>query len=174
MADEIDELLRGSNTAASPARRALCAAVALAAVLPVAALFVSVFVVDIARSRLTIAAAVAAAALALSVAYVQLALARGAAIRAAPGSAPPTRAAFKGSKDAYAVALARHDAAIDTAALSHSVYYNNAIFLVAAPFVGCYVFAGKVSGDLNFLLSAAAAAALAIFNSNSAVKAMSQ
>lgn len=168
MADELDELMAGRTL--SPAKRVAYFGLALAAVLPAAFLFVQIFVVDVARSRLTIAAGVAVAAAILSLAYHNLAAARTEHVR--ESAAPPTKAAYKGRKAEFDAALAAHDAKVDAAALAHSVFYNNALFLVTAPFVGCYVCAGKFSGDLNFLVSSATAAGLALFNSQSALKAM--
>lgn len=169
MADELDELLTGRRL--SPAKRAAYFGYALSAVLPAALLFVQIFVVDVARSRLTIGAGVAATAAVLSVAYHNLCAAHAERIRAA--ATPPTKAAYKGKKTDFDAALARHDAKVESCALAYSVFYNNALFLCVAPFVGCYICAGKFGGDLNFLLSSTAAAGLALFNSHSALKAMS-
>lgn len=169
MADELDALLQGG--AVPVGTRALYFLAAMATVLPAAGLFVRIFVVDVARSVLTIGAAVAGAAALLSVAYHDLCAARAGRVRAA--AAPPTKAAFKGRRADFDHALAGHDKQVHAAALAYSVFYNNALFLLVAPFCGCYLLSDKFSGDLNFLLSSAAAAGLAVFNSKSALKAMS-
>lgn len=169
MADELDDLLKGGSVSA--ATRAAYFAYALTAVLPSALLFVRIFVVDVARSQLTIGAGVSATAALLSLAYHNLSAAHAERIRAA--AQPPTKAAYKGRKPEFDAALAAHDAGVHSSALAYSVFYNNALFLLVAPFCGCYVFTDKFSGDLNFLLSSTAAAGLALFNSKSALKAMS-
>lgn len=168
MGDEIDELLSGR--AVSPAKRVSNFLFALTAVLPAALLFVQIFVVDVSRSRLTIIAGVIVTGGILSVSYQKLALAHAERVR--DSASPPTKASFKGKKAQFDAAIAAHDAKVESCALMYSVFYNNCIFMASAPFVGCYVCADKFSGDLNFLLSSGAAAGLALFNSQSALKAL--
>jgi hypothetical protein len=172
MADMDDEFM-SSGSALSPATRALYFALALLPILTAAYLFVSIFVVDVSRSLLTIAAGVAISAALMSTAYHNLACARIEGVR--DGATAPTKASFKGTKGAKAefdAALASFEKNISSAALFYSLFYNNAMFVVLTPFVGCYIFADKVSGDLNLLLSASASAGLCMYNSISAVKAM--
>jgi Translocon-associated protein, gamma subunit (TRAP-gamma) len=169
MADELDELMAGRSVSA--AKRVAYFLYALAAVLPAALLFVQIFVVDVARSVLTIVAGVVATAALLSAAYHNLCAAHAERIR--ESAVPPVKAAFKGKKAEFEAAVAAHDKKVEASALAYSVFYNNALFLVSAPFVGCYIFSDKFSGDLNFLVSSTAAAGLALFNSQSALKAMS-
>lgn len=166
--DDLDALLAGRQV--SPSRRAQNFLLALLSILPATYLFVTIFVVDVQRSRLTILAGLLLSAATLSLAYETLSLAHGDRLRAA--TSPPTKASFKGRKPAFDAAVAAHTAGLERAALVYSVFYNNAIFLAVAPFVGCYVCADKFSGDLNFLLSSGAAAGLALFNSQSAIKAL--
>lgn len=168
MADEIDELISGR--AVSPATRLTHFGIALLAIIPAAMLFVQIFVVDVGRSRLTIGAAIVATAVVLGMAYQNLSIAHVERLRSA--SSPPTKSAFKGKKSEFEAAMSSYERKVDQAAFAYSVCYNNAIFLLTAPFVGCYIFSDKFSGDLNFLVSSSAAAGLALFNSKSALKAI--
>lgn len=172
MAEELDEFAPDPSYVLTPAKRMLYFVLALAPVLPAAYLFIKIFVVDVARSRVTITAGIALTAVALTEAYNNLLFARAERIRA--DSSPPTKASFKGKKSDYDNALVAYEKSIKNTALAYSLYYNNTLFLIAVPFIGCYVFAGKVSGDLNFLISAGASAALAVYNSQSAIKALSK
>lgn len=170
-ADDVDELMKGAASA-SIAKRILYLLLAGVSVAPAAYLFVSIFLVDVGSSTVTLAAGITLGSVILSLAYHNLAIAR--AVKVGAGTSAPTKSAFKGKKPEYEAALAAHDAKVSAAAMSYSLYYNNMLFLVAAPFVGCYVFNGKVSGDLNLLLSSGVASSLALFNSRSALKALSQ
>lgn len=137
-----------------------------------AILFVRIFVVDVLKAQLTLYTGILISAAVLSLAYHNLTFSQGARIR--ENANPPTKSSFKGKKDQYEAALVKHEQSIASAAFAYSLAYNNAIFLLAAPFVGCYVFADKVGGDINALLSTAAAAGLALFNSRSALKAIGE
>eukprot|EP00171_Calliarthron_tuberculosum_P011203 IDg11203t1 len=81
---------------------------------------------------------------------------------------------FRNRMAHYDAAVAAHNSRISTSAFAYSFAYNNAIFLLAAPFCASYVFADKVSGELNALCSGAAAAGIALFNSRSALKAIGE
>lgn len=172
MADEFDEFAPDPSYVLTPAKRMTYFALALLPVMSAAYLFVNIFVVDVARSRVTISAAIIFTAAVLTEAYNNLLFARAERIRA--DSTPPSKASFKGKKSDYGRAVAAHEKTLKNAALAYSIHYNNALFMIATPFTGCYVFAGKVSGDLNFLISAALSAALAVYNSQSAIKALSK
>lgn len=166
--DDIDALLSGRTV--SPARRGSNFLLALLSTLPAAVLFVQIFVVDISRSQLTILAGVLATSALLSLSYENLSVAASERIR--NSTSPPTKASFKGRKGEFDAAIKEHEKSLDWCALVYAVFYCNAVFLVTAPFIGCYICAGKFSGDLNFLVSSGAAAGLALFNSQSAMKAL--
>ncbi len=166
--DELDDLIQSRSPSA--AQRLGNVLIGVLSALPAAALFVSVFVVDVERSQVTIAAGALIAAALLALSYENLAFAR--AERMRTETAPPTKASYKGRMREFDSAIKKHEARIGGAALAYSVFYNNALFLASVPFIGCYICADKFSGDLNFLVSAAAAGSLALFNSKSALKAM--
>lgn len=135
-------------------------------------LCVRLFVVDMGKAQLTLGVGVLAGGALLSLAYHDLAFSQAARIRA--DSSPPTKRAFAGKPDKFEAAKQAHEKRITGAAFMYSFAYNNALFLLAAPFAASYVFGDKVSGELNALLSAAAAGALALFNSRSALKAIGE
>lgn len=170
--DEIDEMLDDFGRRPGLLKRIMYLLLAaVVAGLP-SALCVRVYVVDISRAQLTLSAGVAIAATLLSLSYHNLAFSQSARLRAA--SSAPSKNSFRGRVTQYEAALRKYDSRIAWAALAYSFAYNNAIFLLAAPFCASYVYADKVSGELNALCSAATGAALALFNSRSALKAIGE
>lgn len=172
MADEFDDLLDDFGRRPSVLKRLFYILLSLEPVLVTAILFVRIFLVSISASQVTLVLAVLLAAVLLSLSYHNLAFAKAARLRRA--GSPPTKGAYKGDKAAYEKAMASFEASISSASLWYSCAYNNAIFMIVTPLLGMYLLPDKVAGDLNLLLSGAAAAALALFNSNTALKAIGE
>eukprot|EP00177_Eucheuma_denticulatum_P008332 GFKZ01015162.1.p3 GENE.GFKZ01015162.1~~GFKZ01015162.1.p3 ORF type:complete len:203 (+),score=27.16 GFKZ01015162.1:90-611(+) len=168
MADEFDDLLDDFGRRPTVLRRLLYLFLALESVATTAFLFVRIFLVDTSTSQLTLAIAITVCTTILSLAFHNLSFAKAARLRRF--ASPPTKGAFKGKPDEFRKAQAAFESKISSAALWYSCAYNNAIFMFVAPLLGCYMFSEKVGGDLNLLLSGAAAAGLALFNSNTALK----
>lgn len=137
-------------------------------------LCVRIFVVDTSKAQLTLGVGVILSSILLSLSYHNLAFSQSARLRAV--SSAPSKNSFKNTRSigAYDKAVKAYENKIASACFAYSFAYNNAIFLLAAPFAASYVFADKVSGELNALCSAVAAGALALFNSRSALKAIGE
>lgn len=172
MADELDELMDDFGRKPTITKRLLYMFLALQSVGVTAFLFINVFLVDITASQVTLLLAVILNTLLLSLAYHNLSFAKAARIRRA--ATPPTKGSFKGNVADYKAALQAFENKIASAALWHSCAYNNAIFMIVTPLLGVYLLSDKFSGELNLLVSGSAAAALAIFNSNTALKAIGE
>ena len=170
--EDIDTLLTDFGRTAPPAKRlAYAAAAAVPAALPIL-LFSRVFSVDVSRAIITLVIAGVAVAAVLSSAYHNLAFTTGVRLRGR--SVPPTKASVKGDKARHTAALASHEAALERAAVAYSLFYNNALFVTGALFVGFYVVGTKVPGEVNYAVSGLAAASFALFNSRSALKNIGQ
>lgn len=170
--DEFDDLLEDFGRSPSILQRLMHGVYATLPVVTATGLFSRVFVVDITNSMLTLALAIVASTVLMAMAYHNLAFARGAIMRRA--AAPPSRGAFRGRANEFEAAKISFEKCISSAAFWYSCGYNNCIFLLVAPLLGVYLLADKLSGDLNFLVSASAAASLALFNSKSALKAIGE
>ncbi len=170
--DELDDVLDDFGRHPGVQKRILYGILALAVSVVPAFLCVRVFVVDVSKAQVTLAAGVLTSAVILSLSYHNLAFSQSARIRAA--SSAPSKNSFKGKMQHYEGAVAKYDRNVALAAFAYSFAYNNAIFLISAPFCASYIFADKVSGELNALCSGAAAAGLALFNSRSALKAIGE
>lgn len=170
--DELDELLTDFGRTAPPAKRAAYAAAGLVpAALPLL-LFSRVFSVDPARAFITLAIGAVGVAAVLSAAYHNLAFTTGVRLRGR--SEPPTKASIKGDKGAHAAAVTAYEEGLERAAVAYSLFYNNALFVGGALFIGFYVVGTKVPGEANYVVSALAAAGFALFNSRSALKNIGQ
>lgn len=156
----------------SAVKRLVYLLLSLECVVAVALLYIRIFLIDISASQVTLALGIIVCSVVLSLAYHNLAFAKAARIRLVAN--PPTKNAFKGNQQAYKAAQLEHEQTISRSALWYSCAYNNAIFMFMTPVIGCYVLSENVGGDLNLLLSGAAAAALALFNSNTALKAIGE
>lgn len=172
MADEFDDLLDDFGRKPTLAKRLFYFLMSLATVATTAFLFIRIFLVDISSSQVTLAIATILSSIFLSFSYHNLAFAKAARIR--PTASPPTKGAFKGKTTEYRAALSKFDASIADAAFWYSFAYNNAIFMIVAPLLGVYLLSEKLSGDLNLLVSGAIAAGLALFNSDTALKAIGE
>lgn len=172
MADEFDDLLDDFGRRPSLLKRLIYLLLSLESVATTAFLFIRVFLVDLSASQVTLSLAVLLSTVVLSLSYHNLAFAKAARLRR--NVSPPTKGAFKGRPDEYKAALDTFEGKIANAALWYSCAYNNAIFMIVAPLLGMYLLAEKVGGDLNLLLSGGAAAGLALFNSNTALKAIGE
>lgn len=171
MADDLDELPDfGRNPTLT--KRVTYVVLSLAAVVAVAILYIQIFLVDLKASQVTLALAVTVNAVLLSLAYHNLSFAKAARIRLMVN--PPTKGSFKGRKEEYEAALKAFEKKISQAALCYSCAYNNSIFMIITPLLGVYLFSEKLSGELNLLVSGAAGAGLAVFNSNTALKAIGE
>lgn len=170
--DELDEMM--DDFGRRPGLRKRIAYILLGALVALVpcTLCVRVYVVDIAKAQLTLAAGVLAAAVLMSLSYHNLAFSQSARLRAA--SSAPSKNSFRNRMAHYDAAVAAHNSRISTAGFAYSFAYNNAIFLLAAPFCASYIFGDKVSGELNALCSGATAAGIALFNSRSALKAIGE
>lgn len=169
--DELDDLPDfGRKPTAS--KRVMYMALSLFCVIPVGYLFTQIFLVDIHSSQVTLVLAVIVNSVLLSLAYHNLSFAKAARVRRTAN--PPTKNSFKGKKMDYEKAIMDFESSISRAALWHSCAYNNVIFMIVAPLLGVYLFSEQLSGDLNLLVSGAAAAALAVYNSNTALKAIGE
>lgn len=173
MADEFEEL-HDFGRKPSATKRVVYLLLSLECVAVVAALFMRVFLVEIRSSQVTLSLAVIANTVLLSLAYHNLSFAKAARIRRTAN--PPTKNSFKGSKakEDFEAATAAFEKKISSAALWYSCAYNNAIFMIVTPLLGVYLLSDKLSGDLNLLVSGAAGAGLALFNSNTALKAIGE
>lgn len=172
MADEFDDLLDDFGRRPSILKRLVYVFLSLEPVLVTAVLFVRIFLVSTSASQVTLLFGALLSAVLLSLSYHNLAFAKSARLRRT--ASPPTKGAYKGDKEGYTKAMAKFEASISDAALWYSFAYNNAIFMIVTPLLGMYLLPDKVAGDLNLLLSGAAAAALALFNSNTALKAIGE
>lgn len=170
--DDLDELLTDFGRTAPPAKRAAYAAAGLLpAALPLF-LFARVFSIELSRAFITLAIAAGAIAAILSAAYHNLAFTT--SVRLRGRSEPPTKASIKGDKAAHAAAVKAYEEGLEQAAVAYSVFYNNALFVVGALFVGFYVVGTKAPGEVNYAVSGLAAAGFALFNSRSALKNIGQ
>lgn len=172
MSDDLDELLDDFGRRPTMTKRLIYVLLALNSVVATAFLFVKVFVVDVSASQVTLALAVIVNSVLLSLAYHNLSFAKAARIRR--DANPPTKSAFKGKEKDYRAAMDVFEQKISSAALWHSCAYNNVIFMLVAPLLGVYLLSEKLSGELNLLVSGALASGLAIFNSNTALKAIGE
>lgn len=172
MADEFDELLDDFGRQPSISRRLLYRLLALVSVVSTAYLFMNVFLVDVSSSQVTLALAVIVNTSLLSLAYHNLYFAKAARIRRS--ASPPTKGAFRGREREHRIALNTFESRIAQSALWYSCAYNNTIFMVVTPLLGVYLLSEKLSGDLNLLVSGSMAAGLAVFNSNTALKAIGE
>lgn len=170
--DDLDDVLDDFGRHPGVQKRVLYGVLGSIVALAPVYLCVRIFVVDVASAQLTLGAGVAASGVLLGLSYHNLAFSQSARLRA--GSTAPSKNSFKGRLQHYDKALQRYEARVSAAALAYSFAYNNAIFLLTAPFCASYVFADKVSGELNALCSGVCAAALALFNSRSALKAIGE
>lgn len=172
MGDEFDELLDDFGRRPSVARRLLYLFLALLSVASTAYLFINVFLVDVSSSQVTLLLAVCVNTVLLSLAYHNLSFAKGARIRR--DASPPTKGAFRGREREHKEALEAFESRIANASLWYSCAYNNTIYMIVTPLLGVYLLSDKLSGDLNLLVSGALAAGLAVFNSNTALKAIGE
>lgn len=172
MADEFDDLLDDFGRKPSVFKRITYLLLSLESVAVTAFLFIRIFLVDTSSSQVTLALAVIVSTVLLSLAFHNLAFAKAARIRR--NAAPPTKGAFKGKASEYKAATSAFESKISSAALWYSCAYNNAIFMIVAPLLGVYLLSEKLSGDLNLLVSGTAAASLALYNSNTALKAIGE
>lgn len=170
--ENIDEIIGDSGRRPRPSRRAVYLFLSFEAVITCAFLFVKVFLVDLKSSQVTLALAIVVNTVLLSLAYHNLTFAKAARIRHV--TKPPTKGSFKGKQKDYDAAVKAFEGKITQASLWYSCAYNNAIFMIVTPLLGVYVMSEKLSGELNLLVSGAAAAALAIYNSNTALKAIGE
>lgn len=168
MADEFDELLDDFGRRPSVAKRLSYLILALAAVASTAWLFIRIFLIDLSASQVTLTLAIAISTVLLSLSYHNLSFAKSARIRRV--ATAPSKGSFKGNLDAYAAAQKSFEAQISSSALWFSFAYNNAIFMLLTPLLAKYLFADKVGGDLNLLLSGALASSAALFNSQKALQ----
>lgn len=172
MVDEFDELLSDFGRRPSPLKRLMYFFLALTSVAPTALLFQQVFLIDLKASTVTLSLAVLVNTALLSLAYHNLSFAKAARIRR--DAHPPTKGAFKGRPDEFKKAQISFEGKISAASLWYSFAYNNTIFMIVAPLLAVYLLSEKLSGDLNLLVSGGAAAGLALFNSNTALKAIGE
>ncbi|CAN8073332.1 unnamed protein product [Agarophyton chilense] len=170
--DDLDGLMQDFGRRPSVGRRLLYVLFAMEVVAAATFFFVRVFLVDVKTSPVTLATSALLSTIILSMSYHNLAFAHAARIRRT--ATAPTKGAFKGQPDRFEKAKTRFEGRISSAALWYSCAYNNALFMLVAPFLGLYVLADKLSGDLNLLVSGAAAASLALSNSRSAMKAIGE
>lgn len=172
--DDIDDVLDDFGRHPGVQKRVLYGLLAGIVSLAPTLLCVRIFVVDSSKAQLTLGVGVILSSVLLSMAYHNLAFSQSARLRAV--SSAPSKNSFKNvrSLGAYDRAVKAYEAQISSACFSYSFAYNNAIFLLAAPFAASYVFADKVSGELNALCSAVCASGLALFNSRSALKAIGE
>lgn len=172
MSDDLDELLDDFGRRPTMAKRLTYFFLAFESVAVTAFLFVKVFVVNLSTSQVTLAIAIIINSILLSLAYHNLSFAKAARIRR--DANPPTKSAFKGKEKDYRAAMDAFERKIANAALWHSCAYNNAIFMLVTPLLGVYLLSEKLSGELNLLVSGALASGLAVFNSNTALKAIGE
>lgn len=172
MADEFGDLLDDFGRRPSILKRLLYLFLATLPVATTALLFIRLFLINTAASQVTLIIAITLSTVLLSLALHNLYFAKAARLRRF--ATPPSKSAFKGRMDEFKRACTVFEGKIANAALCYSVAYNNAIFMIIAPLFGCYMFSEKVGGDLNLLLSGVAAAGLALFNSNTALKAIGE
>lgn len=170
--DDIDDVLDDFGRHPGVQKRTFYGILAALVALAPTCLCVRLFVVDINSAQLTLGAGVLISAGILSVSYHNLTFSQAARIRTS--SSAPSKNSFKGRMAGYEKALKSYESRVNMSAFAYSFAYNNAIFLLTAPFCASYVFADKVSGELNALFSCAAAAGLALFNSHSALKAIGE
>ncbi|PXF40242.1 hypothetical protein BWQ96_10046 [Gracilariopsis chorda] len=170
--DDIELLADDFGRKPSLLRRLLYVFFALEVVAVCTVFFVRVFLIDTSSSLVTLSIAAFISAAVLSASYHNLAFAHASRIRRT--ASPPTKGAFKGNMDQFGAAKLRFERRISNAALWYSCAYNNALFMILTPFLATYMLADKLSGDLNLLVSGAAAASLALFNSKSALKAIGE
>lgn len=171
MADEFDDL-HDFGRKPTLSRRLIYLGLSFECVIVVAILFIRIFVVDLQASLVTLILAMILNTVLLSLAYHNLSFAKAARIRNA--ATPPTKSAYRGNKEDHQKALLNFDTKISQSALWYSCAYNNAIFMLVTPLLGKYLLSEKLSGDLNLLVSGAMAAGLAVFNSNTALKAIGE
>lgn len=172
MADEFDELLDDFGRRPSLLRRILYLVLSLIPVLTTTYLFIRIFLIQTTSSQATLSISILISAVLLSLSYHNLCFAKAARIRRT--AVPPTKGAYKGHPEQFKAALGKFEAGIANASLFYSFAYNNVIFMVGAPFLGLYLLSENVGGDLKLLVSASAAAALALFNSNTALKVLGE
>lgn len=172
MADEMDELMDDFGRRPTLTKRLIYLFLALESVAATAFLFVRIFLVDVFTSQVTLALAIIVNVILLSLAYHNLSFAKAARIRQAAN--PPTKSAFKGKEKEWRTAMDAFESKIAQSALWYSCAYNNAIFMIVTPLLGVYLLSEKLSGELNLLVSGALAAGLAVYNSNTALKAIGE
>lgn len=172
MADEFDELLDDFGRRPTFLKRLLYLFLGLEAVATTAFLFVRIFLIDLSASQVTLSLAVITSTVILSLSYHNLAFAKAARIRRV--AAPPTKGAFKSNPAEFSAAQKAFEGKISSASIWYSCAYNNAIYMLVTPLLANYLLAEKVGGDLNLLLSGGAAAGLALYNSNTALKAIGE
>lgn len=170
--EDLDDVLDDFGRHPGVAKRIMYGILAMMVSIVPAILFVRVFVIDVSKAQVTLGAGIVISSVILSLSYHNLTFSQSARIRSI--SSAPSKNSFKGKMEHYQGAVAKYDRSVTLAAFAYSFAYNNAIFLISAPFCASYVFADKVSGELNALCSGAAAAGLALFNSRSALKAIGE
>lgn len=167
MADEF-ELLDDFGRRPTVAKRLLYLLFALEAVGATTWLFIRIFLIDLSASQVTLSLGILISTILLSLSYHNLSFAKATRIRR--NATAPSKGAYKGKPDEYAAAQKTFEEKISSAALWFSFSHNNAIFMILTPLLAKYLFADKIGGDLNLLFSGAAAASIALFNSQKALQ----